>query len=120
MRLYRCLNSAALPVIDPPFPPPSPFQAALQKQQEDAVVQATLEVTSESLAAVPPAREEVPMLNGQSDSHSESMDKEPEPLEPADEVTENGPIGTRTHRPGTNTHVHTHRPGIISNHSSRV
>ncbi|XP_029602014.1 Golgi resident protein GCP60 isoform X1 [Salmo trutta] len=74
-------------------------QAALQKQQEDAVVQATLEVTSEPFAAVPPAREEVPMLNGQSDSHSESMDKEPEPLEPADEVTENGPIGTRTHRP---------------------
>uniref|UniRef100_A0A674APF6 Golgi resident protein GCP60 n=1 Tax=Salmo trutta TaxID=8032 RepID=A0A674APF6_SALTR len=67
-------------------------QAALQKQQEDAVVQATLEVTSEPFAAVPPAREEVPMLNGQSDSHSESMDKEPEPLEPADEVTENGPI----------------------------
>ncbi|KAM9552107.1 Golgi resident protein GCP60-like isoform 2-T3 [Salvelinus alpinus] len=73
-------------------------QAALQKQQEDAVVQATLEVTSEPLAAVPPARE-VPMLNGQSDSHSESMDKEPEPFQPADEVTENGPMGTLTHRP---------------------
>ncbi|XP_020310495.1 Golgi resident protein GCP60 isoform X2 [Oncorhynchus kisutch] len=74
-------------------------QAALQKQQEDAVVQATLEVTTEPSAAVPLAREEVPMLNGQSDSHSESMDKEPEPLEPADEATENGPMGTRTHRP---------------------
>ncbi|CAB1343269.1 unnamed protein product [Coregonus sp. 'balchen'] len=68
------------------------YQAALQKQQEDAVVQATLEATSEPVAAAPPAREEVPLLNGQSDSHSEGMDREPEPLEPAEEVTENGPI----------------------------
>ncbi|KAK6295549.1 Golgi resident protein GCP60 isoform X1 [Coregonus clupeaformis] len=73
-------------------------QAALQKQQEDAVVQATLEATSEPVAAAPPAREEVPLLNGQSDSHSEGMDREPEPLEPAEEVTENGPIGTHTQR----------------------
>lgn len=114
MRLYRCLNSAALPVIDPPFPPPSPFQAALQKQQEDAVVKATLEATSEPVAAALPAREKVPLLNGQSDSHSEGMDREPERLEPAEEATENGPIGTHTQRPGTNTHActHTQRPSI--------
>ncbi|XP_071397851.1 Golgi resident protein GCP60 isoform X2 [Centroberyx affinis] len=63
-------------------------QAALQKQQEDAVVQATLEASSSS----PPAGEEAPTVNGgQSDSYSESMDREPEP-EPAEEVSENGPL----------------------------
>ncbi|XP_046877755.1 Golgi resident protein GCP60 isoform X2 [Hypomesus transpacificus] len=82
-------------------------QAAFQKQQEDAVAQATLEaggeppaaaavvaaVASPPAVAAPPAGEEAPTLNGQSDSHSESMEMEPEP-EPADEVTENGPIST--------------------------
>ncbi|KAM4633288.1 Golgi resident protein GCP60 isoform 2-T2 [Polymixia lowei] len=82
-------------------------QAALQKQQEDAVVQATLEANSCSsgepgalvsaaaapLCAVsPPAGEEVPTVNGgQSDSYSETMEREPEP-EPAEEVSENGPL----------------------------
>ncbi|XP_072298664.1 Golgi resident protein GCP60 [Eucyclogobius newberryi] len=84
-------------------------QAALQKQQQihqqaDSV-QAPLEVNSfnsgEPVAAAaagslcatsPPTAEEVPMLNGgQSDSYSESMDREPEP-EPAEEVSENGPL----------------------------
>ncbi|XP_021468216.1 Golgi resident protein GCP60 isoform X1 [Oncorhynchus mykiss] len=74
-------------------------QAALQKQQEDAVVKATLEATSEPVAAALPAREKVPLLNGQSDSHSEGTDREPERLEPAEEATENGPIGTHTQRP---------------------
>uniref|UniRef100_A0A668A2S5 Golgi resident protein GCP60 n=1 Tax=Myripristis murdjan TaxID=586833 RepID=A0A668A2S5_9TELE len=61
-------------------------QAALQKQQEDAVVQATLEASSCS------SGEPVPTVNGgQSDSYSESMEREPEP-EPAEEVSENGPL----------------------------
>lgn len=43
-------------------------------------------------AASPPAGEEAPTVNGgQSDSYSESMDREPEP-EPAEEVSENGPL----------------------------
>lgn len=43
-------------------------------------------------AALPPAGEETPTVNGgQSDSYSESMDREPEP-EPAEEVSENGPL----------------------------
>lgn len=43
-------------------------------------------------AASPPAGEEAPTINGgQSDSYSESMDREPEP-EPAEEVSENGPL----------------------------
>ncbi|KAM3861353.1 Golgi resident protein GCP60 isoform 2-T2 [Diretmus argenteus] len=80
-------------------------QAALQKQQEDAVVQATLEASSCSsgepgpalavaplCAASPPAGEETPTVNGgQSDSYSESLDREPEP-DPAEEVSENGPL----------------------------
>ncbi|XP_038824090.1 Golgi resident protein GCP60-like isoform X2 [Salvelinus namaycush] len=74
-------------------------QAALQKQQEDAVVKATLEATSEPVAAALTAREKVPLLNGQSDSHSEGMNREPERLDPAEEATENGPIGTHTQRP---------------------
>lgn len=43
-------------------------------------------------AASLPAGEEAPTVNGgQSDSYSESMDREPEP-EPAEEVSENGPL----------------------------
>lgn len=43
-------------------------------------------------ATSPPAGEEAPTVNGgQSDSYSESMDREPEP-EPAEEVSENGPL----------------------------
>ncbi len=82
-------------------------QAALQKQQQqaDLVVQGTLDSSSfnsgDSIpvsaagplcAASPPAGEEAPTVNGgQSDSYSESMDREPEP-EPAEEVSENGPL----------------------------
>ncbi|KAK7907810.1 hypothetical protein WMY93_016422 [Mugilogobius chulae] len=85
-------------------------QAALQKQQQlqhqqaDSV-QAPLETngfnSGEHIAASgagslcatsPPTVEEVPTLNGgQSDSYSESMDREPDP-EPAEEVSENGPL----------------------------
>lgn len=43
-------------------------------------------------AASPQSGEEAPTVNGgQSDSYSESMDREPEP-EPAEEVSENGPL----------------------------
>lgn len=83
-------------------------QAALQKQQQQQLadsVQAPVEVNSftngepvetsaaGSLCATsPPTGEDVPTLNGgQSDSYSESMDREPEP-EPAEEVSENGPL----------------------------
>eukprot|EP00064_Thunnus_orientalis_P008495 superscaffoldBa00001010_g8518 len=84
-------------------------QAALQKQQQqqqaDSMMQATLEASNFNsgepvpasaagplCAAPPPAGEEAPTVNGgQSDSYSESMDREPEP-EPAEEVSENGPL----------------------------
>lgn len=82
-------------------------QAALQKQQQqaDSMMRGTIEssnfnsgdVIPASAAgplrsASPPAGEEVPTLNGgQSDTYSESMDREPEP-EPAEEVSENGPL----------------------------
>ncbi|XP_068433512.1 Golgi resident protein GCP60 isoform X2 [Clinocottus analis] len=82
-------------------------QAALQKQQmqADSLMQGTLEssgfCTGEPIAASTAgplceasltAREETPTVNGgQSDSYSESMDREPEP-EPAEEVSENGPL----------------------------
>ncbi|XP_038143414.1 Golgi resident protein GCP60 isoform X1 [Cyprinodon tularosa] len=82
-------------------------QAALQKQQQqnDSALQGTFdsnsfnsaEITSASAAgtlcaASPLSSEEAPTVNGgQSDSYSESMDKEPEP-EPAVEVSENGPL----------------------------
>lgn len=84
-------------------------QAALQKQQQQQQlsdsVQAPVEMNSftngepvatsaaGSLCATsPPTGEDVPTLNGgQSDSYSESMDREPEP-EPAEEVSENGPL----------------------------
>ncbi|XP_016348007.1 Golgi resident protein GCP60-like isoform X3 [Sinocyclocheilus anshuiensis] len=72
-------------------------QAALQKQQEDAIVLSTLEA-SEVLA--PSAGEEAPTLNGQAESTTDSLEREPD-LEPADEVTENGPTApsmwTRPH-----------------------
>uniref|UniRef100_A0A8D3ASG8 Golgi resident protein GCP60 n=1 Tax=Scophthalmus maximus TaxID=52904 RepID=A0A8D3ASG8_SCOMX len=63
-------------------------QAALQKQQQqaDSMLQGTLETSTS------PAGDEPPIVNGgQSDSYSESMDREPEP-EPAEEVSENGPL----------------------------
>ncbi|KAJ4928600.1 hypothetical protein JOQ06_004230 [Pogonophryne albipinna] len=82
-------------------------QAALQKQQmqADSMAQGSLESSGFSsgeplvasaagpmCAASPPAGEEAPTINGgQSDSYSESMDREPEP-EPAEEVSENGPL----------------------------
>ncbi|XP_034053635.1 Golgi resident protein GCP60 isoform X2 [Gymnodraco acuticeps] len=83
------------------------YQAALQKQQmqADSMVQGSLESSGFSsgeplvasaagpmCATSPPAGEEAPTINGgQSDSYSESMDREPEP-EPAEEVSENGPL----------------------------
>lgn len=65
------------------------FQAALQKQQEDAIVLSTLEASEVS---APSSGEEAPTLNGQADSTADSLEREPD-LEPADEVTENGPTG---------------------------
>ncbi|XP_061602728.1 Golgi resident protein GCP60 isoform X2 [Cololabis saira] len=82
-------------------------QAALQKQQQqaDLAVQGTLEPGSLNsrepiqtstagplCVSSPLSSEETPTVNGgQSDSYSESMDREPEP-EPAEEVSENGPL----------------------------
>uniref|UniRef100_A0A3Q1ELE1 Golgi resident protein GCP60 n=1 Tax=Acanthochromis polyacanthus TaxID=80966 RepID=A0A3Q1ELE1_9TELE len=69
-------------------------QAALQKQQQqaDSAVQGTLESNRPLCAAAPLVGEEAPTVNGgQSDSYSESMDREPEP-ELAEEVSENGPL----------------------------
>ncbi|KAF3702853.1 Golgi resident protein GCP60 Acyl-CoA-binding domain-containing protein 3 DMT1-associated protein [Channa argus] len=81
-------------------------QAALQKQQQaDTMIHNAMEsrsfnsgdpipasVAGPLCAASIPAGEEVPTLNGgQSDTFSESMDREPEP-EPAEEVSENGPL----------------------------
>lgn len=79
-------------------------QAALQKQQQqqaDSMIHESSNFNSGDtihasaagqLCAVSPAGEEVPTLNGgQSDTYSESMDREPEP-EPAEEVSENGPL----------------------------
>lgn len=82
-------------------------KAALQKQQiqADLMVQGTLESTGfcsgepvaasaagPLCAASATSIEETPTVNGgQSDSYSESMDREPEP-EPAEEVSENGPL----------------------------
>ncbi|KAM6954753.1 Golgi resident protein GCP60 [Aplochiton taeniatus] len=84
-------------------------QAAFQKQQEDAVVQATLEANCSGEpgaqappppppsapacpVAPPPSGDEAPAVNGgHSDSHSETMEREVE-AEAAEEVTENGPV----------------------------
>lgn len=75
------------------------LQAALQKQQgtldsssfnngEQVAVSAVGRLCSGSA----PAGEEAPTVNGgQSDSYSESMDREQEP-ELAEEVSENGPL----------------------------
>jgi len=52
-------------------------------------VLSTLEASEVS---VPFAGEEVPTLNGQAESTADSLEREPD-LEPADEVTENGPTG---------------------------
>lgn len=77
-------------------------QAALQKQQQvDSMMHESSNFSSGDtmhasaagqLCAASPAGEELPTLNGgQSDTYSESMDREPEP-EPAEEVSENGPL----------------------------
>lgn len=80
-------------------------QAALQKQQQQQQADSMIHESSNfnsgdtihasaagQLCAASPAGEEVPTLNGgQSDTYSESMDREPEP-EPAEEVSENGPL----------------------------
>lgn len=82
------------------------LQAAIQKQQQaDLVGQGTLDSSSfnngEQVSASAVGRlcagsttvgEEAPTVNGgQSDSYSESMDREQEP-ELAEEVSENGPL----------------------------
>ncbi|CAL8317032.1 unnamed protein product [Merluccius merluccius] len=81
-------------------------QAALQKHAEDGVVQATLDANScggggehalisaasPLCATLPSSGDEGPMVNGgQSDSYSESMEREAE-AEAAEEVSENGPL----------------------------
>lgn len=45
-----------------------------------------------SEVSVPSSGEEAPTLNGQAESTADSLEREPD-LEPADEVTENGPTG---------------------------
>uniref|UniRef100_A0A3P8X4X1 Golgi resident protein GCP60 n=1 Tax=Cynoglossus semilaevis TaxID=244447 RepID=A0A3P8X4X1_CYNSE len=61
-------------------------QAALQKQQQ------TDSMDSSNLNSLPPGGEDFPTVNGgQSDSYSESMEREHEP-ETAEEVSENGPL----------------------------
>lgn len=45
-----------------------------------------------SEVSAPSLREEAPTLNGQAESTTDSLEREPD-LEPADEVTENGPTG---------------------------
>ncbi|TRY96405.1 hypothetical protein DNTS_033276 [Danionella cerebrum] len=62
-------------------------QAALQKQQEDAIVLSTLEASDLSVHS---AGEEAPTLNGRAESTTDSIEREQD-LEPAEEVTENGP-----------------------------
>ncbi|TSK58154.1 Golgi resident protein GCP60 [Bagarius yarrelli] len=67
-------------------------QAALQKQQEGAIVLSKLEASETSAS---PIGEETPTVNGQAESSIDSIDREPE-LDPAEEVTENGPTGRST------------------------
>ncbi|XP_027022077.1 Golgi resident protein GCP60 [Tachysurus fulvidraco] len=62
-------------------------QAALQKHQEDSIVFSKLEASETSAS---PVGDETPTVNGQAESSIDSIDREPE-LEPAEEVTENGP-----------------------------
>ncbi|XP_035278053.1 Golgi resident protein GCP60 isoform X4 [Anguilla anguilla] len=64
-------------------------QAALQRQQDDAVV--AVSSAEVAVSAAPPAEPDTPTLNGQPDEHSESLDREPE-AELGEELTENGPI----------------------------
>uniref|UniRef100_A0A672HPL8 Golgi resident protein GCP60 n=1 Tax=Salarias fasciatus TaxID=181472 RepID=A0A672HPL8_SALFA len=65
-------------------------QAALQKQQHGEPILAS--AAGPLCASSQLTGEEAPTVNGgQSDSYSESMDREPEP-EPAEEVSENGPL----------------------------
>ncbi|XP_062858370.1 Golgi resident protein GCP60 [Trichomycterus rosablanca] len=61
-------------------------QAALQKQQENAVVLSKLEANKVSMSPV----DEAPIVNGQAESSTDSIEKDSE-LEPAEEITENGP-----------------------------
>ncbi|XP_030627224.1 Golgi resident protein GCP60 isoform X2 [Chanos chanos] len=66
-------------------------QAALQKQQEDAIVLSTLEASEATAPPGGPA-EELPTVNGQAESSTDSMEKDLQAdLETAEEVTENGP-----------------------------
>lgn len=82
------------------------FQAALQKQQQADLTgpgnldsgsfnngeQVSASAAGRLCAGSAPAGEETPTVNGgQSDSYSESMDREQEP-ELAEEVSENGPL----------------------------
>ena len=115
--------------MSPPSPRPLPLpQAALQKHAEDGVVQATLDANScggggggggggehalisaasPLCATLPSSGDEGPMVNGggQSDSYSESMERDPE-AEAAEEVSENGPLlGGQTHTDtGTQTYT---------------
>ncbi|XP_060947220.1 Golgi resident protein GCP60 isoform X2 [Limanda limanda] len=81
-------------------------QAALQKQQQEAdmIEQGTLDSSNFNsgdhvpasaagplCAALPGGEEALTINGGNSDSYSESMDREPEP-DPAEEVSENGPL----------------------------
>ncbi|XP_061099306.1 Golgi resident protein GCP60 isoform X2 [Conger conger] len=77
-------------------------QAALQRQQDEAVV--SLSSAETAVSAVPPAEADVPTLNGQPDEHSESPDREPE-VELGEEPTENGPIDQRGATPVFEDHV---------------
>ncbi|KAM9435356.1 Golgi resident protein GCP60 isoform 2-T2 [Clarias gariepinus] len=63
-------------------------QAALQKQQEDAIVLSKLEASETSAFSL---GEDAPTVNGQAESSVDSIDREAAELEPAEEVTENGP-----------------------------
>ncbi|XP_036405616.1 Golgi resident protein GCP60-like isoform X2 [Megalops cyprinoides] len=71
-------------------------QAALQKQQGEAVVSSSS--ADVNLSTASPAETEVPTLNGQPDEQTESLDKDQE-VESAEELTENGPIVQREATP---------------------
>ncbi|XP_064195295.1 Golgi resident protein GCP60 isoform X2 [Anguilla rostrata] len=77
-------------------------QAALQRQQDDAVV--AVSSAEVAVSAAPPAEPDAPTLNGQPDEHSESLDREPE-AELGEELTENGPIAQRGATPVFEDHV---------------
>ncbi|KPP77870.1 hypothetical protein Z043_102674 [Scleropages formosus] len=63
-------------------------QAALQKQQEEAIVSSSSEG---GLCAARPSAMDSPALNGQPSAHAECLDRESE-VEPAEELIENGPV----------------------------